>query len=220
MHILLHVVLPVVAACLCVIVAFFVGRRWRTAYAAAKGLRNSLEARVSSLSEANAELRAQTTSSAEAHGGTVIVHAERSGVVAGGVESDFGLSGLGDVLLSVVRSGLDLGSAGREALADVGQLAGVLCGMADARASRLGFVLLGILEHGVRSADVGLSDNLARQEVVTGGRLARHVDAEGLLLGRIEPDELPEFAEADELSAERARRWAEHCAAMWGISPQ
>ena len=220
MHILLHVVLPVVAACLCVIVAFFVGRRWRKAYAAAKGLRNSLEARVSSLSDANAELRAQTTSSAEAHGGTVIVHAEHSGVVAGGVEPDSRLSGLGDVLLSVVRSGFDLGSAGREALADVGQLAGVLCGMADTRARRLGAVLFGVLEHGVRSADVGIPDYLACQEVVTGGRLARHVDTEGLLLARIEPEELPEFGEDVAAERERERRWAAHDAAMRGISPQ
>jgi hypothetical protein len=175
---------------------------------------------VSSLSDANAELRAQTTSSAEAHGGTVIVHAEHSGVVAGGVESDSRLSGLGDVLLNVVRSGLNRGSVGGEALEDVYDIAAILCGMADSRASRLGVVLFGILEHGARSADVGLPDYLARQEVVTGGELARGVGNEGLLVDRIEPDQLAEFAEADELLGEGARRWAAHDAAMRGIFPK
>jgi hypothetical protein len=150
----------------------------------------------------------------------VIVHAEHSGVVAGGVESDSRLSGLGDVLLNVVCSGLNRGSVGWEAVEDVYDIAAILCGMADSRARRLGAVLFGILEHGARSADVGLPDYLARQEVVTGGELARRVGNEGLLVDRIEPDQLAELGEDVAAGRERQRRWAAHDAAMRGIFPK
>jgi len=69
-----RVALIVVGAIALLLVAFFLGRKWRKGYDGAKALRQSLEAELKAQSEANADLRAQLSNVAVASGNTTHLH--------------------------------------------------------------------------------------------------------------------------------------------------
>ena len=68
------IVLIVGGAICLLVVAFFLGRKWRKGYQGAKALRQSLEADLKASSEAVSDLRAQLTNSAVASGNTTHLH--------------------------------------------------------------------------------------------------------------------------------------------------